>query len=74
MEQALRQIGRDDIVRQMNKQDLDCSEGDSLRLADASNLNLNRSNFSSKGSLQGVNPIPLSNSNQPEKSRYYKGI
>lgn len=50
MEQALRRIGRDDIVHKMNKYDLD-SEGDSLRLVDSSNLNLNRSDFSSKGSL-----------------------
>lgn len=71
MEQALRQIGRDDIVRQMNKQDLDCSESDSLRLADASNLNLNCSNFSSKISLQDMNSVLLSVSNQPVKGKMF---
>lgn len=50
LQQALRRIGRDDIVHKMNKYDMD-SEGDSLRLVDSSNLNLNRSDFSSKGSL-----------------------
>ena len=48
LQQALRRIGRDDIVHKLNKNDLD-SEGDSLRLVDSSNLN--RSDFSSRGSL-----------------------
>lgn len=53
----------------MNKHDFDCSETDSLRLADASNLNLNCSNFSSKISLQGVNTVLLPVNSQPEKCK-----
>uniref|UniRef100_A0A915EUG7 Ankyrin n=1 Tax=Ditylenchus dipsaci TaxID=166011 RepID=A0A915EUG7_9BILA len=52
LQQALRRIGRDDIVQKLNKNETDSQEGDSLRLADSSNLN--RSNFSSKGSLLGA--------------------
>jgi hypothetical protein len=46
LQQALKRIGRDDIVQKMNKHDVDGSEGDSLRLAS--------SKFSSKGSLGGI--------------------
>lgn len=49
LQQALRKIGRDDIVQKMkNKNDLD-EEGDSLRLADSKG-DLRRS----KGSLGGA--------------------
>ena len=53
LQQALRKIGRDDIVHRMNKMDLD-SEGDSLRLADSSNLT--RSQFTSKSSVDRREP------------------
>lgn len=65
LQQALRRIGRDDIVHKMNKYDMD-SEGDSLRLVDSSNLNLNRSDFSSKGSL-GISEKNQSAASDPGK-------
>lgn len=48
LQNALRKIGRDDIVHRLNKNDLD-SEADSLRYTDSSNLK--GSTYSSKISV-----------------------
>ncbi|KAI1724892.1 death domain-containing protein [Ditylenchus destructor] len=56
LQQALRKIGRDDIVQKLkNKNELD-EEGDSLRLTDTPNLGRSTA-FSSKGSLGATTAI-----------------
>lgn len=49
LHQALRRIGRDDIVHKLQRGDLDT---DSLRLIDSSTLNLDRSSISSKDDIR----------------------
>lgn len=71
MQQALHRIGRDDIVHKLNKNDLD-SEGDSLRLADSSNLN--RSDFSSRGSLGPPEKILSSSAVSDPGRSFLKGL
>lgn len=49
LHQALRRIGRDDIVHKLQRGDLD---SDSLRLIDSSNLHLDRTSVSSKDDVR----------------------
>lgn len=51
LHQALRRIGRDDIVHKLQRGDLD---SDSLRLIDSSTLNLDRTSISSKDDVRAA--------------------
>ncbi|KAI6215992.1 hypothetical protein M3Y94_00450400 [Aphelenchoides besseyi] len=55
LHQALRRIGRDDIVHKLQRGDLD---SDSLRLIDSSNLHLDRTSITSRDDVRAVDRSP----------------